>query len=708
MIQVTHVSASLFERWIGDLRQRPILLGALLVLATLLLYARVTHHEFLDFDDSPYVTQNIHVSTGLNSGNVVWAFTSFQEANWHPLTWLSHMADCQLFGLSSGPHHFVNVVLHAANVLLLFWLLQRATGAVWRSFLVAALFAVHPLNVETVAWVAQRKSLLCTLFSLLTIAVYGWYARRPDWKKYLVVVAAFALALMSKPMAVSLPLVLLLLDYWPLERYEDLPFRRKWVRLSMEKMPLLLMSAASSAVTMVAQRSGGTVVEISALPLSVRLENAIVSYVAYIGKTVWPAKLAVFYPHPEHSLLWSDVIAAAVILVAIPMAVLYFHRARYLAMGWFLFVITLIPVIGIVQVGRQAMADRYAYIPCIGLFVIIAWGLSGVVYATAIPRVVPAVAALCLILAFAAAASRYLQYWQSGVKLFTQARMVAWRPDSMLEEGLAEAMFTAGRFDEAFQHSREACVLRPDNAYCHYNMAEILFDRRQLPEALEQYQLAARYANSKDVVLACLINSGEILLDLGDYKTAEIRLAAALRMDPNNNTALRLRQQALNQKSSENGQVSGNAPSYYKQMADKQAAPLLEKLKGDPNNSGLLVQAGKIYQASHQFKDAAAYYDKVLQADPKNVAIRTEMASCLYYDGDVDGAISQLQQALHYDPKDANALFNLGMIKWQGKQDGKGALAAWQELLKSNPQLSADRKATVQKLMTDAQMQGKS
>jgi hypothetical protein len=537
---------------IGDLRQRPILLGALLVLATLLLYARVTHHEFLDFDDSPYVTQNIHVSTGLNSGNVVWAFTSFQEANWHPLTWLSHMADCQLFGLSSGPPHFVNVVLHAANVLLLFWLLQRATGAVWRSFLVAALFAVHPLNVETVAWVAQRKSLLCTLFSLLTIAAYGWYVRRPGWKKYLVVVAAFALALMSKPMAVSLPLVLLLLDYWPLERYEDLPFRRKWVRLSVEKLPLLLMSATSSAVTMVAQRSRGAVAVESILPLSVRLENAIVSYVAYIGKTVWPAKLAVFYPHPEHSLLWSDVIAAAVILIAITMAVLYFHRARYLAMGWFLFVITLIPVIGIVQVGHQAMADRYAYIPCIGLFVIIAWGLSDVVTAAAIPRVVPAMAALCLILALAAATTRYLQYWQSGVKLFTQARIVAGRPDPSLEEGLADAMVSAGRFDEAFPHYREACVLRPNFAFCHYHMAEILFNRRQLRDALEQYQLAGRLTDRKDMVLTCLINSGEILLDSGDYETAEMEFAAALQIDPNNNTALLLRQRAFNRKSSEN------------------------------------------------------------------------------------------------------------------------------------------------------------
>jgi len=537
---------------VGHLRQKPILLGALLVLATLLLYGRATHHEFLAFDDSPYVTRNIHVNTGLNLGNVAWAFTAFHEANWHPLTWLSHMADCQLFGLKSGPPHFVNVALHAINVLLLFWLLEAATGAVWRSFLVTALFAVHPLNVETVAWVAQRKSLLCTLFSLLTIAAYGGYVRRPDWKKYLIVVATFALALLSKPMAISLPLVLLLLDYWPLQRFEDLPFQRKWVQLSVEKLPLLLLSAASSAVTMLAQRAGGAVADSSALPLSERLGNAIVSYVAYTGKTVWPANLAVFYPHPQHSLPWSDVVAATVILLAIMMAVSHFHRQRYLVMGWFFFVVTLIPVIGIVQVGRQAMADRYAYVPCIGLFIIIAWGLNDLVSATAMPRVVPAVVASCLILAFAAATTRYLPYWQSGVKLLTHAAIVAGASDPGVEEFLADELASVGRVNDAYRHYGEACVLLPNYATCHYNMAEILFTRHQLQDALVQYQLAGSLTSSRDMALSCLINSGEILLDSGDYEGAGIKLAAALRIDPNNNTALQLRQRVFNQKGSAN------------------------------------------------------------------------------------------------------------------------------------------------------------
>jgi protein O-mannosyl-transferase len=534
----------------GNRARLTILLAGLLVIATMLLYGRVARHEFLDFDDSEYVTKNVHVRTGLNLGNVVWAFSSFYAANWHPITWLSHMVDCQLFGLNSGSHHLVNVGLHAANVLLLFWLLKSATGAVWRSFFVAALFAVHPLNVETVAWVAERKSLLSALFSLVTIAAYGWYAKRPGWKKYTVVVIAFALALMSKPMAVSLPLVLLLLDYWPLQRYEDLPFRCKWLRLSVEKVPLLLMSAASSALTVAAQRSA--IVDTSSLPLFVRMGNAVVSYVAYIGKTVWPAKLAVFYPHPKQSLVWSDVIAAAVILVAITAAALYFHRARYLLVGWLLFLITLIPVIGMVQVGRQAMADHYAYVPCIGLFIILVWGLSGLVTATAIPREVPAVAALCLISVFAAAATRDLSYWQNGVKLFTQASMVAGRPDPVIEAALGDSLVVDGRYDEAYQHYANACVLLPGDDVCRYNMAEILFHRHQLRDALEQYQIAQSLTHSQDMTLSCLINSGEILLDLGDYETAQMKFAAALQIDPHNSDALRLRERAYHQKSSEN------------------------------------------------------------------------------------------------------------------------------------------------------------
>ena len=517
------------------------------MLATLLLYCRVAHYQFLIFDDQPYVTRNIHVNTGLNLGNAVWAFTAFREGNWHPVTWLSHMVDCQFFGLRYGPHHLVNVALHALNVLLLFWLLQKATGAVWRSFFVAALFAVHPLNVETVAWVAERKSLLSAFFSLLTVAAYGLYVRQSGWKKYLVVVAAFSMALMSKPMAVSLPLVLLLLDYWPLGRYANLPFRQRWSRLLLEKVPLFLMSAASSTVTMIAQRAGGAMADPIALPLSSRIEHAVVSYVAYLGKTIWPSHLSVFYLYPDRPWPWSDVIAAAVILSAITAASIYLHRARYLLMGWLLFVITLIPVIGIVQVGRQAMADRYAYLPCIGLFIIVAWGVSDVLSEAAVPPVATAVAALGLISVLGIATSDYLPCWQNGVNLFTRAALVANRPDYAIEEALADALSAAGRNNEAYQHYGAACTLVPRYPLCHYNMSTILFSRHQLRDALDQLEMTGSLTDNKDLQLSCLINSGEILLALGDYQTAQVRLAAALQIDPRNDVALKAQRQALNQ-----------------------------------------------------------------------------------------------------------------------------------------------------------------
>ncbi len=440
----------------------------------------------------------------------------------------------------------VSVFLHAANVLLLFLLLQKATGAVWRSFLVAALFALHPLNVETVAWIAERKSLLCTFFSLLTVAAYGWYARQPNLKKYLVIVAAFSLALMSKPMAVSLPIVLLCLDYWPLERLE-FPFGLGWVPLLMEKLPLLLMSAASSAVTVIAQRSTGAVAGTSLVPLPLRFENAIVSYMAYIGKTLWPANLAVFYPLPEHSLPWLNVIGSTVVLFAITAAVLCFHRSRYLVVGWCLFVVMLIPVIGIVQVGSQAMADRYAYMPCIGLFIMIAWGLNQAASnVPTLPRFVPAMASLCLVAAFATATTYYLQYWQNGVLLLTRASVVAGQPNNFIEKTLGDSMSFDGRYDEAFLHYKNACILRPYDSVCHFNMAKLLSGRNQFQEALDQYQIAGTYTNSKDMALVCLINSAEILLGLGDYETAEMKVGAALQIDPTNSNALQLRQAVIN------------------------------------------------------------------------------------------------------------------------------------------------------------------
>ena len=531
-----------------DLRRRPELLGALLVVVTLLLYLPVVHHDFIKgWDDDAYITENIHVRSGLKLANIAWAFTSFEQSNWHPVTWLSHMLDCQLFGLNSGAHHYVNVLLHAANVLLLFWILQRATDALWRSFLVAALFAVDPLNVETVAWAAQRKSLLSAFFSLLAITAYGWYIRRKGWKRYAVVVCTFGLALMSKPMAVSLPLLLLLFDYWPLKRLEEIPFLHRWARLATEKLPLLLMSAASSILTEMAQRSGGSVMRLSLLPISTRVENAIISYVTYIGKIAWPAKLAAFYPLGLVRPL-GDVIASSTILLGISAMALYFHRPRYITVGWCFFLLTLVPVIGIVQVGFQGMADRYAYIPSIGLFIALVWSIAAVVEDMLATRAALFVAALCLITGFAAATAHYLEYWQSGVKLFSQARVAAGRPDFWLEDLYANALFSSGRVDEALQHYQESCAIEPRTEDCHYNIAHILFGRHQFRDAIPEYQLALRFTANREMALSCLNESGAALLQLGEYDGAQKAVAKALTIDPSNATPLRLGEQIINRK----------------------------------------------------------------------------------------------------------------------------------------------------------------
>jgi hypothetical protein len=524
----------------------------LLVLLPLLLYLPVLHHDFLRlWDDDAYVLDNPHVRTGLTLANVRWAFTSFEQSNWHPVTWLSHMLDCQLFGLNAEAQHGVNLVLHLANVWLLFWLLQKATGHLWRSFFVALFFAVHPLNVETVAWIAQRKSLLSALFALLSAAAYGWYVRRGGLHRYLVLLFLFALALMAKPMAVSLPVLLLLFDYWPLRRFEELGRSQRWKRLVREKIPLLAMSVASSVLTEMAQGAGGSVMSLSLLPVSTRLENAAISYVAYIGKIFWPARLATYYPL-QLSPSMGDAIASTVILIAITALTLYLHRFPYLAVGWLFFVIALIPVIGIVQVGFQGMADRYTYVPAIGLLIALVWGLADAVQGVPAVRVPVSVAAVCAVIALCITTARYVRDWQNPVTLFAHARTSWGRPDMWLEQLFGNALFSAGRIDEALEHYQASCAIQPRTEYCHYNIAHIYSGRGQFHDAIREYERALQYTANRDMSLLCLNELAEAQLQTGDYYGAENSDDRALAIDPANLAAQQLRQQILHRKGGAN------------------------------------------------------------------------------------------------------------------------------------------------------------
>jgi tetratricopeptide (TPR) repeat protein len=513
---------------------KPILLGLVLVLFTIVLYSPVSHHGFLRWDDNLYVTENPHVTTGVTVDNVRWALTENGTFYWHPVTWFSHMLDCQFFGLNPGSHHIINLLLHGANVLLLFLLLQQSTRAFWRSFLVAALFALHPLNIETVAWLSERKSLLCAFFSLLTFIMYGWYAKRPSLKRYVAVLFTFVLALMAKPMAVTIPLLLLLWDYWPIERTGS------WLRLGREKLPMLACSLGSSLLTVIGQRAAGALSSTTRIPVGMRFEQAIICYIVYLRKLFLPTDLAPYYPYHPHWIEPIQVVIALVFLAALAGLAIRFRHVRYLLVGWLFFLIGLLPVLGIVQVGRVVIADRFTYIPAIGIFLMVVWGCGELVQAHTIARIIPTVASVAIGVGLVVISVQDLQYWQSGTSLFTHTAQVVRSPDSMLEDMIGDAYIADGRTDEALEHYRRSCALEPHFDLCNYNIGAIMFTRYNATEALTHFQIAGRYTTHANIALQSLVGSGRALMNLGDPAGAERQFSYALSIDPENSEAKRM------------------------------------------------------------------------------------------------------------------------------------------------------------------------
>jgi len=521
----------------------PILLALLLAVATVALYAPVRHHPFVNYDDGTYVTRNLHVKAGLNRQSVEWAMTSYDAANWHPVTWLSHIVDYQLFKDNAGAYHDVNLLLHVLNVLVLFWVLSRATGCVGRSAMVAALFALHPINVESVAWIAERKNLLSMLFFLLTWGAWGWYVRKPRLARYAVVMVLFALGLMSKPQVVTLPFVLLLWDYWPLQRIASRPSRSgekrmasgEWRWLFEEKIPLFAMSAAGAIMTMKAQTSGGGFNP--DYTLFQRLENAAFSYARYLGKAIWPSHLALMYPHPGTSLQTWQAGLALLILIVILIFVVRLHERRYLLVGWLWFLGTLVPMIGLIQVGRQAMADRYAYLPFVGLFIMATWGVADFAQERHISRGWLEVPACTALVALAALSYRQISYWSDDVTLWTHTLQVT-TGNYAAENELADALDGSGRTAEAQQHFLRALAINPN--YPPALMYLAVHDQREgrLREAISQYQQVIvittenpAYQN-KTVKAAAFANAGHAFRVLGEIAQARDYLKQSVALDP--------------------------------------------------------------------------------------------------------------------------------------------------------------------------------
>lgn len=527
-------------------RKRNLAICLLLAVATFALYSPAIGHPFIfNYDDDVYVTNNSHVQAGLSWGTVKWAVTSTQYSNWHPLTWISHSLDCQLYGLNPYGHHLTNILLHALSVVLLFLLLVHATGAVGRSLLVAALFAFHPMNVESVAWIAERKNVLSTFFFLLTLGAYGWYAAKPNLKRYAAVAALFVLGLAAKPMVVTLPFVLLLLDFWPLRRIRGwkqlgpeavfpLP-QMSLSRLVLEKLPLLALSAADCAVTIFSQRSGGSMRLL--LPLSVRLENAIYAYAMYVWKGFWPARLAVFYPHPGATLAVWRVALAAMFVLSVSALVWWQRAARpYLITGWLWFLGTLVPVIGLIQVGEQAIADRYAYVPLIGIFVMTVWGAADLADVRQLSFGVRAKTAAIVLGILVLCTSDQLRYWRSAVDLWAHTVDVT-KDNFFGEENLGAALLAAERYQEAQPHFQKAIKLRPSDPGGYLNLAGVFALTDRPRDAVQEYETVIPMLSDRNMRLDTYETLGRLYSGLGQYSKARTSYQEVLRIDPEHTNA---------------------------------------------------------------------------------------------------------------------------------------------------------------------------
>jgi len=517
------------QRLFSSSQNRRALLSLLVLLLTLAAYNPAARNEFVTFDDPAYITGNRHVQAGLKWSTVKWAFSTTESANWHPVTWMSHALDCQLFHGRAAGHHYVSVILHAMCALLLFLFLEGVTGRPWRSAAVATLFAIHPLNVESVAWISERKSVLCMLFFMLALLAYRWYANRPELKRYSLVAVLFALALMSKPMAITLPFVLLLLDYWPLQRDKQ----TSWTRLAYEKLPLLALSAASGVITMIVQKQGGAIH--GKYSLWDRVVNAVVSYAWYLEKAVWPSRLTAFYPHPDHLSAGQATLALTVLLL-ITAAVFVLKDQRYLAVGWLWFLGTMVPVIGLVQVGEQGMADRYAYIPFVGLFFAVVWGIAEWVQAREIPKLYPAMLSAVVILGFCVLTEVQIGYWRNTVSLWTHGLTINDR-NTMAHDSMGAELINQGRIPEAIVHLQASAAIDPSDAFSQLDLG--ICDKQQgRPQAAaEHYRAALRLSTDPALRASAFGNLGSVYRTAGDFSHARESYESALSLLPGNKYA---------------------------------------------------------------------------------------------------------------------------------------------------------------------------
>jgi tetratricopeptide (TPR) repeat protein len=696
-----------------------------LILVIVFVYMKVQKFDFVGFDDELYVTQNYHVQKGISLEGIKWAFTTFHSANWHPLTWLSHMLDCELYGLNPAGHHWTSVEFHIANTLLLFFILFKMTGALWQSAFVAALFGLHPLHVESVAWISERKDVLSTFFGLSSIAAYYRYVKTSSSKYYVSAIVLFSLSLMAKPMLVTLPFVLLLLDFWPLKRFQwqrDFLLKsdketgdvvKKNYRIILEKIPFFVIVVGSCIITFFAQKSKGAVMPIAALPLKYRIENAVVSYVKYVFKAIWPHKLAVFYPHPWNTLHWWQIVGAGVLLViACYGALRTAKKYPYLLVGLLWYLGTLVPVIGLVQVGDQAMADRYSYVPLIGIFMIVAWGIpdlfkrlrdqtseiggreveaGGPIFAlratpgkqrseilSNVPRpfskrrfqeIFLGISAGIILFALSWVSFLQLNTWKNGITLFEHAVSVTENNYSAYNN-LGTA-FEKIDLDKAMFYYKTALKIRPNDATALYNLGNVFSEKGYIDKAIQYYLKAL---NIKPNYTAALNNLGEALAKKGDYDKANYYFKRALKTDPTGS-----------------GTCMNFANALFLQAKPDIAVALYKKiLQTDSENPDVHYNLAYVLFSEKKYNEAIRHYNETLRIDPKYLKAHYHLGDIYFSRGNTKKAFMHFATIIKLKPDYVPAYNKLGLILFkQGKFKKAGVF--FSKALQLDPEFSKAR-----------------
>jgi Flp pilus assembly protein TadD len=641
-----------------------VVIGLLLVAAVLAIYWQVHTFEFINLDDPAYVTENRNVQKGLSKESIIWAFTSFHAGYWIPVTWLSLMLDFELYGLNPGGYHLTNVFLHLLNGFLLFLVLQRMTRAAWQSGMVAALFLLHPLHVESVAWITERKDVLSTLFWLLSILAYARYVERPLLARYMLVCVIFALGLMAKPMLVTLPFLLLLLDYWPLRRFQAEPShgadlqaasgsgltREKSVilRLLVEKLPLFMLATAASVVTIYSQQSWNAVKTTDLFPLASRFANALVSYVSYIGKMFWPANLAVLYPHPVSSIPSWQIVAAALLLICISVAVIRAaHRYPYLLVGWFWYLGTLVPVIGLVQAGDQAMADRFTYVPLIGLFIAISWGVHDLAAIWPRRRYFFALLTTILMLALMICTHQQLRYWRTTSTVFLHTLDVI--DARFLGDFLKQGLFS---LDEAIAHYSQPRTPKPDLAVAHNILGINLVQQGRVEEAISQFSQALEI--NPNFALAHN-NLGALYARAGKLDEAVAHYRAALRIEPAHAKA----QNNLGEVLQRQGEL------------DEAVSCFSQALKTNPHYAEAHHNLGSVLAIQARLNEAIDHLEQALKIRPNYPEAHNSLGIALARQGNLHRAIDHFSEALRLKPDYDQARTNLELALRDAGTSGK-------------------------------------